>query len=279
MHLRPRIPSHQAIVSYVGLFVALGGVSYAVVKLPSGSIGNRELRGGAVVGSRVRDRSLIRADVSRGTSPAGLDGPAGAPGLPGETGEAGPQGPRGDRGGDGARTTLDPARFYDSGQSDGRFLGASATASDTAALSGRDPTAFARGTQTRVVGGRLSLPARAKGRLLTVESIGRLDANCMDLGQGVSSGLSWLNTSGVSQALSVFVEDGTRAADTFAATVAPSSTYALPLFGGKDALRQITLTASTAAATSTITIAVVNRPGDAAVCEAFGTALTRTGLA
>jgi hypothetical protein len=65
------------VVGYVALFIALGGTSYAAIKLPANSVGTRQ----------VRDGSLRGQDLAPGTVRRGLRGPAGpagslADGLP-----------------------------------------------------------------------------------------------------------------------------------------------------------------------------------------------------
>jgi len=79
----------QAFIRYVrhhhlgmlALFVALGGTSYAAVKLPAKSVGTKQLKAGAVTGAKVRDHSLSAADFG-GQLPAGASGAQGATGLP-----------------------------------------------------------------------------------------------------------------------------------------------------------------------------------------------------
>ena len=39
------------VVAYAALFIALGGSSYAAIKLPANSVGNRQLKKGAVTAS------------------------------------------------------------------------------------------------------------------------------------------------------------------------------------------------------------------------------------
>jgi hypothetical protein len=88
VHLRGNL------VAYVALFVALGGSSYAAVRLAPGSVDSRALARGAVthkklaagsVGSgNVVDGSLGRADFRAGV--------LGAPGAKGDPGAAGPAG-------------------------------------------------------------------------------------------------------------------------------------------------------------------------------------------
>ena len=44
-------PSPSMVVALMALFVALGGTSYAALKLPKNSVGNRQLKTGAVTSS------------------------------------------------------------------------------------------------------------------------------------------------------------------------------------------------------------------------------------
>jgi len=84
--LRPiRRPSFPTIISLIALFVALGGTSYAVIKLPAKSVGNRELKTNAVTSAKIRNGSIARGDLNPsarvGTrGPRGVAGPTGAPG-------------------------------------------------------------------------------------------------------------------------------------------------------------------------------------------------------
>lgn len=78
-------PTYANVTATLALFVALGGTSYAVTKLPRNSVGS----------SQVRDRSLQSKDLARGVvsktrGPRGPQGPAGGPGPPGTQGERGP---------------------------------------------------------------------------------------------------------------------------------------------------------------------------------------------
>jgi collagen triple helix repeat protein len=84
------------VVSYVALFAALGGTSYAAVRLPSNSVGPLQISKNAITSSKVRDRSLLARDFKAGQLPAG---------EPGDTGPAGPQGARGPQGATGAAGT------------------------------------------------------------------------------------------------------------------------------------------------------------------------------
>jgi hypothetical protein len=76
-------------LALLALFVALGGTSYAAVRVPANSVGPKQLEANAVTSAKVRDHSLLARDFAADSLPAG---PAGA------TGDAGPQGPKGDPG-------------------------------------------------------------------------------------------------------------------------------------------------------------------------------------
>lgn len=93
-------------VALLALFVALGGTSYAAVKLAPNSVKAKHIVAGAVGTSEVKDGSLLTSDFKAGqlsAGPAGATGPQGDPGDPGGTG---PQGPPGAPGEDG-RSALD----------------------------------------------------------------------------------------------------------------------------------------------------------------------------
>jgi hypothetical protein len=50
-------------VGYAALFIALGGTSYAAVAIPAGSVGTRQLRNGAVTGSKLAKQSVSAASL------------------------------------------------------------------------------------------------------------------------------------------------------------------------------------------------------------------------
>lgn len=92
--------TYANVMATVAVFVALGGASYAAVKLPRNSVGGAQIRKNAVTGSKVRNSSLTGADVKNGSltvtdfkgSMLGPAGPQGVPGPPGRPGDAGPAG-------------------------------------------------------------------------------------------------------------------------------------------------------------------------------------------
>jgi hypothetical protein len=96
--------SYANVVSTLALFIALGGVSYAAVKLPAHSVGTRQLRSNAVTGDKVRNHSLTALDLAGGLP----RGPKGDTGATGPVGAGGAQGPKGDPGAPGAPGNTGP---------------------------------------------------------------------------------------------------------------------------------------------------------------------------
>src|SRR5947208_4467598 len=82
--LRLRL-SYANVTATVALFVALGGSSYAALRLPRNSVGS----------AQVRNHSIKAVDLARDAVPAGARGPRGPQGPAGANGAAGPTGPRG----------------------------------------------------------------------------------------------------------------------------------------------------------------------------------------
>lgn len=76
-------------ISLIALFVALGGTSYAVLKLPPRSVGNRELKRDAVTASKIRNGSIGQAELADGVGVRGPRGPQGPPGTAGAPGTGG----------------------------------------------------------------------------------------------------------------------------------------------------------------------------------------------
>ena len=77
----------------IALFVALGGASYAAIKIPKNSVGAAQIKKNAVTSAKVKDRSLLAKDFKAGQIPAGAKGDTGATGAPGAPGATGPAGP------------------------------------------------------------------------------------------------------------------------------------------------------------------------------------------
>jgi hypothetical protein len=94
------------VVAYLALFVALGGTSYAAVKLPAASVGTKQLKNGAVTAKKIRTGAVGAAAIT----PGALTAAAFAPGtlLQGAGGPAGPIGPKGAMGPAGAAGPAGP---------------------------------------------------------------------------------------------------------------------------------------------------------------------------
>jgi hypothetical protein len=122
-----RRPSPAMLVALAALFVALGGTSYAALKLPKGSVGTSQLKKNAVTSPKVKPGSLLLSDF-KSAERSRLRGPQGA------QGPQGPQGPQGVQGNTGAPGT---ARAFGSFTS----TGAPTSATRVKALTVRKPAA------------------------------------------------------------------------------------------------------------------------------------------
>jgi hypothetical protein len=72
---------------------ALTGAGYAAGMLGPNTVGTKQLKKNAVISSKVKNHSLLRADFKAGQIPAGPQGPQGPAGTPGAQGAQGPAGP------------------------------------------------------------------------------------------------------------------------------------------------------------------------------------------
>ena len=121
--MRRRMPSPPMLVALLALFVALGGSSYAALRLPKNSVGSRQLKKNSVKSSKVKNGSLLVRDF-KSSQRALLRGPQGPPG------ERGAQGVKGDPGAPGATNVVE--RIDDS---DGTGVSVAAGATFTASVS------------------------------------------------------------------------------------------------------------------------------------------------
>jgi hypothetical protein len=81
--------TYANVMATTAVFLALGGISYAAVRLPAKSVGARQLKRNAVTSPKVKNGSLFSSDFRAGQLPAG------AKGATGDTGPRGPEGPPG----------------------------------------------------------------------------------------------------------------------------------------------------------------------------------------
>lgn len=64
----PRIRlTYANVVSTLALFLALGGVSYAAVKLPANSVGEKQLKKNAVTGKKIKKNAITGDKIKAGT--------------------------------------------------------------------------------------------------------------------------------------------------------------------------------------------------------------------
>ena len=88
--------TYSSVMSTVAVFIALGGISYAAIRLPPNSVGTKQLRAKAVtlkkINPKARKKLTSGKTGARGLQgpqgPQGLQGPAGAPGADGASGAA-----------------------------------------------------------------------------------------------------------------------------------------------------------------------------------------------
>lgn len=92
--LRQRL-TYANVMATLGVFIALGGTSYAALNLPANSVGTAQLRKNAVTGAKVKNGSLTLADLSHSGILRGPVGPLGATGAAGAAGQQGVPGPTG----------------------------------------------------------------------------------------------------------------------------------------------------------------------------------------
>lgn len=105
--IRARL-SYGNVVATLALFIALGGTSYAALKLPRNSVGNVQIRNDAVTSAKVQNGSLALEDFSAAQQAAlhGAPGSQGSPGPQGPKGDAGPKGDQGPAGAPGATNVV-----------------------------------------------------------------------------------------------------------------------------------------------------------------------------
>ena len=84
-------PSPAMVVASIALIVAMGGTSYAAIKLPANSVGTKQLKKNAVTGAKVKNGSLAAGDFKASSlprGPQGLQGPQGIQGAQGVPGQS-----------------------------------------------------------------------------------------------------------------------------------------------------------------------------------------------
>ena len=97
--------TYANVMATIAVFIALGGSSYAAVRLSKDSVRSAHIKNGevrrgdlgrsAVDSAKVKDGALLAKDFKAGQLPAGAPGPRGAQGATGAVGATGATGPRG----------------------------------------------------------------------------------------------------------------------------------------------------------------------------------------
>jgi hypothetical protein len=172
---RIRRPSPSMIVALAALAVALGGTSYAAVRLPRNSVGRRQLRDNSVTSPKVEDGSLTARDFGAGELPRGPQGPQGLEGIQGERGLQGPTG------------TVDTSNFFDKAASDARFLGIGATAADSSKLGGFPAAGFMKGGGSRNFSGGFTGTIAPGTTSAIVPGVGSASVSCTSSGTNAAT--------------------------------------------------------------------------------------------
>jgi hypothetical protein len=58
-----KLPSHNTVIAYLALFVALGGSAYAVTQLPKNSVGTKQLKPNAVTAAKLKNGAVTGAKI------------------------------------------------------------------------------------------------------------------------------------------------------------------------------------------------------------------------
>jgi hypothetical protein len=95
--------TYANVVATIAVFIALGGSSYAALKLPKNSVGSQQLKPNSITSAKVKGGSLSTTDLKasarsllRGRrGPQGVQGPQGTTGKTGARGRTGPRGAAG----------------------------------------------------------------------------------------------------------------------------------------------------------------------------------------
>ena len=75
--------TYANVMATTGVFLALGGASYAAIKLPANSVGSKQIKDGAVTSADIKNHSIKAGDF-KGGLPSGPRGPRGQAGERGE---------------------------------------------------------------------------------------------------------------------------------------------------------------------------------------------------
>jgi hypothetical protein len=66
MRMRPKL-TYANVMATIAVFIALGGASYAALKLPKNSVGTKQLKKNAVTAAKIKNEAVTAAKVQKGT--------------------------------------------------------------------------------------------------------------------------------------------------------------------------------------------------------------------
>ncbi len=158
--------TYANVTATLALFIALGGTSYAALKLPSNSVRATHITASAVRSSEIKDRSVGLRDIST-TTRRQLRGQTGAPGAPG------PQGPAG----------APAARFFAAVSEAGTLVRGNATSGGGAGGVGSYVVGFGANTSGCAYSatlGTTDATVTAPGRVVVREEAGRVGVQKFD---------------------------------------------------------------------------------------------------
>jgi hypothetical protein len=72
--------TYANVIATLALFLALGGASYAAIKLPANSVGSKQIKDGAVSSADIKNHSIKPGDFKGSSLPSGPRGPRGPQG-------------------------------------------------------------------------------------------------------------------------------------------------------------------------------------------------------
>lgn len=61
--------TYANVMATIAVFIALGGASYAAIKLPKNSVGTRQIKAGAVTGAKIKKGAVSAANLAPGAIP------------------------------------------------------------------------------------------------------------------------------------------------------------------------------------------------------------------
>jgi hypothetical protein len=190
------------VIAAIALFAALGGSSYAAMKLPSGSVGASQLAADSVTSSKVKNGTLKAADFAPGQLPSGSAGAAGATGaqgpagLQGPAGPAGPQGPKGDKGQQGDRGPAGPAgesapRLFANVASNGTLYGSAGVTANYKRGTGQYEIVFNRNVYACA---KIATLADGSSRIISVITTGGSNGTGVAINTTLRDGTSYDST-------------------------------------------------------------------------------------